>query len=46
MMNEAKWFSKEIDAGRFHTIIDDLVRQVEPPFVLANMQIIPNGMFW
>ncbi|MGB6594704.1 MAG: hypothetical protein WBE68_24640 [Candidatus Nitrosopolaris sp.] len=46
MMNEEKWFSKEIDAGRFYTVIDDLFRQVGPPFVLANMQIAPNGMFW
>ena len=25
MMNEEKWFSKEIDAGRFYTVIDDLL---------------------
>jgi hypothetical protein len=46
MMNKEKWFSKEIDAGRFYTVIDDLFRQVGPPFVLAKMQIVPNGMFW
>jgi hypothetical protein len=33
-------------AGRFYTVIDDLFRQVGPPFVLANMQIVQNGMFW
>ncbi len=45
MMNEAKWFSKEIDAGRFYTVIEDLFKQ-GTPFVLAKMQIITNGMFW
>jgi hypothetical protein len=46
MMNEEKWFSKEIDAGRFYTVVDDLFRQAGPPFVLVNMQIAPNGTFW
>ncbi len=45
-MNEEKWFSKEIDADRFYTGIEDLFRQWGPPFVLANMKVIPNGMFW
>ena len=45
-MNEEKWFSKEIDADRFYTVIEDLFRQWGPPFVLANMKVIPNGMFW
>jgi hypothetical protein len=46
MMNEQKWFSKEIDADRFYTVIEDLFSQWGPPFVIAKMQIIPNGMFW
>jgi hypothetical protein len=45
-MNEEKWFSKEIDADIFYTIIEDLFRQAGPPFVLANRQTVPNGMFW
>jgi hypothetical protein len=45
-MNEEKWFSKEIDADRFYTVIEGLFTQVGPPFVLTNMQIVPNGMFW
>jgi hypothetical protein len=45
-MNEEKWFSREIDAGRFYTVVDDLFRQAGPPFVLVNTEIVPNGMFW
>ena len=45
-MNEEKWFGKEIDAEIFYTVIDDLFREVGPPFVLAGSHLIPNGTLW
>ena len=45
-MKWEKWFSKEIDVEVFYTVIDDLSREVGPPFVLAGSHIIPNGTFW
>ncbi len=45
-MEGEKWFSKEIDAEIFYTAIDDLFRELGPPFVFAGLHLIPNGTFW